>query len=124
MVRLLKKMGIATAFAGALFVDTGSILIAQQTDEVNELNIRATVVLAIRETTLGGDHPAVATSLNNLAVLYHDQLRYADAEPLYQRALAIREKTLGRDHPDVATSLNNLAVLYHDQLRYTDAEPL
>ena len=64
------------------------------------------------------------TSLNNLAVLYSDQGRYADAEPLYKRALAIREKALGPDHPDVATSLNNLAALYNDQGRYADAEPL
>ena len=52
------------------------------------------------------------------------QGRYADAEPLYQRALAIREKVLGPEHPDVATSLNNLAALYHAQGRYADAEPL
>ncbi len=31
----------------------------------------------------------MATSLNNLAALYHDQGQYAKAEPLYQRALAI-----------------------------------
>ena len=42
-------------------------------------------------------------SLNNLAGLYDDQGRYAEAEPLYKRALAIREKALGPDHPDVAT---------------------
>ena len=72
----------------------------------------------------GPDHPDVATSLNNLAVLYDDQGRYADAEPLYKRSLAIREKALGPDHPDVATSLNNLAELYDDQGRYADAEPL
>ena len=35
---------------------------------------------------------------------------YAEARPLYERALAIPEKALGPDHPDVATSLNNLAV--------------
>ena len=64
------------------------------------------------------------TSLNNLAALYDDQGRYADAEPLYKRSLAIREKALGPDHPDVATSLNNLAVLYDEQGRYADAEPL
>ena len=63
-------------------------------------------------------------SLNNLAVLYDEQGRYAEAEPLYKRALAIREKALGPDHPDVATSLNNLALLYDDQGRYADAEPL
>ena len=66
----------------------------------------------------------MATSLNNLAALYKEQGRYADAEPLYKRALAIDEKAVGPDHPDVATSLNNLAALYKEQGRYADAEPL
>ena len=66
----------------------------------------------------------MATSLNNLAVLYRNQGKYAEAEPLYQRSLAIWEKALGKDHPDVATSLNNLAVLYHNQGKYAEAEPL
>ena len=35
------------------------------------------------------------------------QGNYAEAEPLYQRALAIREKALGPEHPDTAASLNN-----------------
>ena len=50
--------------------------------------------------------------------------RYADADPLYNRALANREKALGPDHPDVAQSVNNLADLYSAQGRYADAEPL
>ena len=66
----------------------------------------------------------MATSLNNLAELYHAQGQYAQAEPLYKRALAIREKALGPDHPDVATSLNNLAALYRAQGQYAQAEPL
>jgi tetratricopeptide (TPR) repeat protein len=73
---------------------------------------------------LGPEHPDVATSLNNLAALYHNQGQYAKAEPLYQRALAIREKALGAEHPKVATSLNNLAALYHNQGQYAKAEPL
>jgi len=52
-----------------------------------------------------------ATALNNLAGLYQDQDRTAEAEPLYQRSLAIREKVLGPDHPLVGTALDNLAVL-------------
>ncbi len=59
----------------------------------------------------------MATSLNNLAALYHAQGRYAEAEPLYNRALAILEKALGPGHPLVATSLNNLAELYKAQGR-------
>ena len=66
----------------------------------------------------------MATSLNNLAGLYQAQGKYAEAEPLYQRALAIREKALGPEHPDVANSLNNLAVLYRAQGKYAEAEPL
>ncbi len=81
-------------------------------------------VLAIEESSLGGNHPAVATSLNNLAFLYVKEGRYADVEPLYQRALAIRETALGPHHPDVAGSLNNLASFYRNRGLYADAEPL
>ena len=54
----------------------------------------------------------MAVSLNNLAVLYDSQGQYAQAEPLYRRALAIWERAIGPDHPDVATSLENMAALY------------
>ena len=40
--------------------------------------------LAIREKALGPNHPGVATALNTLAVLYNNQGRYTDAEPLYK----------------------------------------
>ena len=80
--------------------------------------------LAIREKLLGQEHPDVAESLNNLAVLYREQGNYAQAEPLFQRALAIREKAFGQEHPDFAESLNNLGELYRLQGNYTQAEPL
>ena len=51
---------------------------------------------------LGEDHPDTATSYNNLAVNLHAQGKYAEAEPLYRKALAIRLKVLGEDHPDTA----------------------
>jgi tetratricopeptide (TPR) repeat protein len=79
---------------------------------------------SIREQQLGTDHPDVATSLNNLAMLYNSQGRYGDAEPLFVRSLSIWEQQLGPDHPDVATSFNNLATLYRSQGRYEEAEPL
>jgi CHAT domain-containing protein len=80
--------------------------------------------LNIWEKVVGPDHPNVATSLNNLAGLYHDMGNYAAAEPLYKRSLAIREKALGPDHPNVATSLNNLGELYRSMGNYAAAEPL
>uniref|UniRef100_A0A8C2Q4W1 Kinesin light chain n=1 Tax=Cyprinus carpio TaxID=7962 RepID=A0A8C2Q4W1_CYPCA len=78
--------------------------------------------LAIREKTLGRDHPAVAATLNNLAVLYGKRGKYKEAEPLCKRALEIREKVLGKDHPDVAKQLNNLALLCQNQGKYEEVE--
>ena len=66
----------------------------------------------------------MAAVLNNLAGLYRTQGQYAQAEPLYKRALAIWEKALGPDHPDVATSLESLAALYRATKRDEGAETL
>ncbi|MBO0756798.1 MAG: CHAT domain-containing protein, partial [Bradyrhizobiaceae bacterium] len=62
--------------------------------------------------------------LNNLALLYQAQGRYAEAEPIMKRVLAIDEKALGPDHPDVSRDLGNLAALYQAQGRYAEAEPI
>ena len=57
-------------------------------------------------------------------MLRRQQGRYAEAEPLFLRALAIREKSLGADHSEAAESLANLATLYISQHRYDEAGPL
>jgi len=80
--------------------------------------------LSIQEAMLGKDHPDVALTLNNLALLYKSMGQYAKAERLYQRSLAIREAMLGKDHPDVANSLNNLAGLYEASDRTREAADL
>ncbi len=49
---------------------------------------------------------------------------YAEARPLFERALAIREKVLGAEHPDTAESLDNLAVLLQAQGDLAGARPL
>ena len=79
--------------------------------------------LAIREKTLGPDHFHVATSLNNLALLYLDTYD-AKAKPLFKRSLAILERAHGPDHPKVAVSLEGLAKLYRVTNRIPDAEKL
>jgi len=80
--------------------------------------------LAISKKIHGKEHPDVAASLNNLAVLYEEQGNYDQAKPLYERSLAIFEKVHGKEHPLVATSLNNLAGLYEEQGNYDQAKPL
>ncbi len=66
----------------------------------------------------------MATSLNNLALLYATQGKYAEAEPLYQRALGIVEKALGPEHPHVAQSLENYAALLRKTGRDDEAVKL
>src|SRR5262245_27991180 len=65
-----------------------------------------------------------ADCFGRLGKAYRLQGKYAEAEPLFQRALDIREKAFGPEHPDTATSLNSLAVLYNLQERHAEAEPL
>jgi tetratricopeptide (TPR) repeat protein len=68
--------------------------------------------------------PTTATILASLGSLYNSQKRYAEAEPLYQRALAIGEQFWGGDHLSTSTCLNNLATTYLCQGKYAEAEPL
>jgi CHAT domain-containing protein len=99
----------------------------------------------------GSTDERLATSLHNLAILYHAQGRLAEATPRYQRALGIwetlakkhldqnhaaeteelyrrlltvKEKIYGPEHLEVATSLDSLALMYMIQGRYAEAEPL
>ena len=72
--------------------------------------------LAARERALGPDHPDVAESLTNIAILYNQRLEFAKAQPLYERALRIYEAARGPDHADVAHCLTDLAVLHLEQV--------
>ena len=66
----------------------------------------------------------VAWFLNEIGNYLSERRRYAEAEPLYLRALTIDEQTFGPEHIEVANDLNNLAFLYHAQSKYDQAEPL
>jgi CHAT domain-containing protein len=54
--------------------------------------------------------------------VYEQMGRFADAEPLFRRALAIREQALGPDHPQVATTLSQLSSLLMSQRNYAESE--
>ncbi len=62
--------------------------------------------------------------VNNLGQVFLLQHRYADAEPLFRRALEIREARLGKQHPDVATTLNDYASLLRKTNRKSQAQEM
>ncbi|MCH8133033.1 MAG: tetratricopeptide repeat protein, partial [Myxococcales bacterium] len=77
--------------------------------------------LEIQKRVLGEEHPSTLSTMNNLAILYEDQGRYDEAEPLYLKTLEIRKRVLGEEHPSTLSSMNNLAILYWSQGRYAEA---
>jgi len=79
--------------------------------------------LAINEKAFGPEHFRVANFLNLLAIRYHKQQRYKEAEGFYKRALTIFERELGINHPDVAKNLYSLATLLFQQERIAEAVP-
>ena len=78
--------------------------------------------LAIKEKTVGGEHPDTSATLHELARLHLAQGCYSEAEPLFKRSLAIYEKTLGGEHPYTSISLRQTARLALDLGRLDEAE--
>ena len=78
---------------------------------------------AIKERTLGAEHPTLANSLIGLANVQVRLARYAEAEPLLVRALAIKERGTGPEHPEVVAALLGLADLRLKQGKPDLAEP-
>ena len=62
----------------------------------------------IQEAELGPFHPALANTLNNLAVVAEKAGRLGDAETFYRRAVAIASASLPADDPMIAASRTNL----------------
>ncbi len=67
---------------------------------------------------------AVATSLEDLALVLRDQGQLAEAESLHREVLDLRRKLYGENHPDVANSLNHLALVLRSEGRAPEAESL
>jgi tetratricopeptide (TPR) repeat protein len=80
--------------------------------------------LASGRARSGEDHPNVAASMGNLAVVLEHESRFAEAEDIYKRTLAVDEKIFGSNHPATAIGLNNLANVYFDQGRTQEAAGL
>ena len=73
---------------------------------------------------LGSDHPDTLMSMSNLAVLYDNQDKFNEAEPLYKECLSKCETILGSDHPNTLITIYGLAKSYVDQGKYHEAKPL
>jgi tetratricopeptide (TPR) repeat protein len=67
---------------------------------------------------------ATARALVDLGELYRGQARFAEAEPLFERAIALIESLQGTAHRALVRPLNSLALVHRAQGQYAQAEPL
>jgi len=65
-----------------------------------------------------------ARAMDEQAATLSSQGKYAQAQPLYEKALEIRRRLLTDDHPLTGQSYNNLALDLSNQGRYAQAQPL
>ena len=93
-------------------------------EKQKELGISELDMQQLAGQALNVEGLTAARKLNDQAIAYYKQGRYAEAEPLLVQALDIRREALPEGHSDIARSLNNLAELYRAQSRYAEAEPL
>src|SRR5439155_15206045 len=86
---------------------------------------RTLYLAAVAEAeTLPSTDRRLAESLNNLAAHYFHCGKYAQAEPLYRRALELWKVLGAEEKHDLAVTMNNLAALYRAQGRYPEGESL
>jgi tetratricopeptide (TPR) repeat protein len=135
MVRVKRPSALVLGLALALFVVLVPVAVqAQNLNAIlkgsNELYARgdytgAMVAARKLETRIkrrfGTKHANYAIALNAIARVYAAQGHYAQAIPLYERALRIRETALGPQHSDVAATLYGLAIAYRAQGHYERA---
>jgi tetratricopeptide (TPR) repeat protein len=77
--------------------------------------------LGMRLKSLGPDHPDVATSYNNIGLVWDNKGEYDKALEFYERCLGIRLKNFGPDHPSFATSYNNIGAVWNNKGEYNKA---
>jgi tetratricopeptide (TPR) repeat protein len=88
--------------------------------------------LALRLQLFSGDHPAVATSMNNLGCVFMRRGELVSAGPvlaqdvkaeaLFRAALATNQRLFKGDHPAVASTLFNLGKVLYNLSNFTDSE--
>ncbi len=91
---------------------------------IRELNFHPLAGLREQSMMFESYDVSIAATQHNLAMVHMGQLRFDDAEVLYQDVLQKQIQKLGRDSLDVAATLHNLAVLHNKQERLEDAEAI
>ena len=91
--------------------------------DIQGARIRGESVVAENQIALGANHPELARSLYQLAVINMQLGRYDEAGRLHLEALAIREAALSPGDLAIADSVMALGGMYRNRGWYAEAEP-
>ena len=64
------------------------------------------------EALHGANHPSIAETMNNLAVLYKKEGNYDEALVFLKQALKIFKHFYGQQHPSIGICLTNVGDIY------------
>ena len=117
---VVENFGMESAAYGNYCFALGSIL--QLKDDLPNAARRLLEAKRLLGTHLGTVNLSYARCVNNLAILYKNQSKYEQAEPLYLESLAIRAQLIGRETRDYAMALNNIGNYYYACGDYANAE--
>lgn len=67
-------------------------------------------VVDLRKRSLGPEHTDTLTSMDELAVLYTYQSKYAAAETLLKQVVETRQRLFGNEHKDTLAAMSDLAL--------------
>ena len=70
---------------------------------------------------MGGEHPSVAASYDNIGEVWNKKGEYDKALKYYEKSLTIELKSLNRDNPYLATSYSNVGNCNYELKRYLSA---
>jgi tetratricopeptide (TPR) repeat protein len=77
--------------------------------------------IKINQKILSPTDPSLASSYNNIGLVYAKMGEYSKALSYYEKALEIEQKTLPPNHPSLATSYNHIGGVYYSMAEYSKA---
>ena len=77
--------------------------------------------IEIKERILDKNDPGLATSYNNIALVYNNMGEYSKALEYYEKSHRNHEIALPQNHPNLATSYSNIGQVYNNMGEYSKA---
>ncbi len=108
---IVQRTRLQTAQHAELLNALGGLAISE--GKLDAASMHHAEALQLRRQIFGEAHPTVATSLNNLGIVYDLRRHHPRALEYYQRALALQERVLGEEHPLLSSPLYNIGLTYY-----------